>query len=170
MHDFHYNYIKKKYNANLFFTDTYSLVYEIETEEIYEDFYRHKNLFDFRYYQQDSKFFNPINQKVIGKMKDEFKAKIINEFSGLKSKMYYLVTVGNEEIKKAKGVNKNTVKNAKHKEYVDALFNKDMIRHRTKMIRSKLHRIGTYDVCKISLSCFDDKRYILNNGIFSLFS
>ena len=112
MYDFHYNYIKKKYNANLFFKDTDSLVYEIETEDISEDFYRHKNLFDFSYYRQDSKSFNPINQKIIGKMKDEFKAKIINEFSGLKSKMYSLVTVGNDEIKKAKGVNKNTVKNA----------------------------------------------------------
>ena len=34
-----------------------------------------------------------------------------------------------------------------------------------KIIQSKLHRIGTYDVCKISLYCFDDKRYILDNGI-----
>ena len=112
MYDFYYNYIKKKYNANLFFKDTDSVVYEIETEDISEDFYRHKNLFDFSYYRQDSKFFNSINQKVNGKMKDEFKAKIINEFSGLKSKMYSLVTVGTDEIKKAKGVNKNTVKNA----------------------------------------------------------
>ena len=34
--------------------------------------------------------------------------------------------------------------------------------------QSKLHRIGIYDVCKISLSCFDDKRYILDNGVNSL--
>lgn len=45
-----------------------------------------------------------------------------------------------------------------------------MIRHKKKMIQTKLHRIGTYDVCKMSLCCFDDKRYILNNGIFSLVS
>ena len=37
-----------------------------------------------------------------------------------------------------------------------------------KRIQSKLYRIGTYDVCKISLSCFDDKRYILGDGINSL--
>ena len=37
-----------------------------------------------------------------------------------------------------------------------------------KIIQTKLHRIGTYDVCKISLSCFDDKRYILDDGITSL--
>ena len=43
-----------------------------------------------------------------------------------------------------------------------------MIRHKVKRIQSKLHRIGTYDVCKISLSCFDDKRYMLDDGINSL--
>ena len=39
---------------------------------------------------------------------------------------------------------------------------------RHKMNQSKLHRIGTYDVCKILLSCFDDKRYVLEDGINSL--
>ena len=56
----------------------------------------------------------------------------------------------------------------KDKEYVDALFNKNLIRHKLKKIQSKLHRIGTYDVCNISLSCFYDKRYISDDGISSL--
>ena len=43
-----------------------------------------------------------------------------------------------------------------------------MMRHKMKRFQSKLHRIGTYDVCKTSLSYFDDKRYILDNGISSL--
>ena len=38
------------------------------------------------------------------------------------------------------------------------LFNKKIMKHKMKRIQSKLHRIGTYDVCKIYLSCFDDKR------------
>ena len=42
------------------------------------------------------------------------------------------------------------------------------MRHKMKRIQSKLHRIGTYDVCKIYFSCFDDKRYILSDGINSL--
>ena len=37
-----------------------------------------------------------------------------------------------------------------------------------KRIQSKLHRIGIYDVCKISLSCFDVKRYVLDDDINSL--
>ena len=47
-------------------------------------------------------------------------------------------------------------------------FIKKIMRHNMKIIQTKLHRIGTYDVCKISLSCFDDKRYILDDGINSL--
>ena len=42
-----------------------------------------------------------------------------------------------------------------------------MIRHKMKRIQSKLYRSGTYSACKIYLSCFDDKRYILDNGINS---
>ena len=70
--------------------------------------------------------------------------------------------------RKANGVNKSVVKKIRHKEFVDVLFNKKLMRHKIKRNQSKLHRIGTYDVCKISLSCFDNKRYILDNGINSL--
>ena len=59
-------------------------------------------------------------------------------------------------------------KKLRHNEYVDALLNKNVVRHRMKRIQSKLHEIGTYDLNKISLSCFDDKRYVLNDGINTL--
>ena len=112
-------------------------------------------------------------------MKDEPEGKIISEFVGLKSKMYSLVAVDNEEIKKAKKVNKNVVKkvghkeyvdvkNRKHKEFVDVLFNKKMMRHKVKRIQSKLHRLGNHDICKSSLPFFDDKRHILGDGVRSL--
>ena len=48
------------------------------------------------------------------------------------------------------------------------LFNKKFVRHKMKRIQSKLHEIDTYDINKISLSCFDDKRYILNDRINTL--
>ena len=94
-------------------------------------------------------------------MKDEFKGIIISEFVGLKSNIYSLIDVNDEEVTKAKGVDKKIT----HKEFIDVLFNKKVIRHNTKRIQSKLHRIGTYDVCKISLSCFDDKRYVLDDCV-----
>ena len=116
MYEFHSKYIKRKYDAKLLFTDNDSLIYETKTEDVYEDFYENKSLFDFSDHPDDSKFFDPVNKKVIGEMKDEFKGKIIREFVGLKSKMYSLVTVDNEENKKVKRVNKNVVKNIRLRE------------------------------------------------------
>ena len=78
--------------------------------------------------------------------------------------MYSVISIDNKEVTKAKGVNKKI----RHKEFVDILLNKNVIRHNMKRIQSKLHRIGTYDVCKISLSCFDDIRYVLDDGVNSL--
>ena len=164
MYAFDYKYIKNKFDAKLLITDTDSLVYEIKTGDVYEDFYLDKDLFDFSDYPLNSNFFDPVNKKVIGRMKDEFKGKIISEFAGLKSKIYSLISVDNEEVTKAKGVNKKL----RHNEFVSVLFNRKVIRHNMKRIQSKLHRIGTYDVCKISLSCFVDKRYVLDNGVNTL--
>ena len=64
MYIFHYNYINTKYKncAKLSFTDTNSLIYEIETNDVYEDFYKDKDLFDFSDYPKDSKFFDPVNK------------------------------------------------------------------------------------------------------------
>ena len=97
-------------------------------------------------------------------MKDEFNGVKIAEFVNLKSKMYSLISVDDKEVNKAKGI----IKKIWHKEYLDVLFNKKVVRHGMKRIQSKLREIGTYDVFKISLSCFDDKRYVLDNGIDTL--
>ena len=111
-------------------------------------------MFNFSDYPRDSKFFDLVNKKVIGKMKDEFGGRIISEFVGLKSKMYFLVDVDGEESKNAKGVNKNVVRGIKHKKFINVLFGGGVMRHRRKKTQSKLHRIGTYNFCKISMSCF----------------
>ena len=66
-HEFHYNYIKRKWNADLLFTDTDSLVYKIEKEDVYEYFYENKNLFDFSDYPQHSKFFDLVNKNLLVK-------------------------------------------------------------------------------------------------------
>ena len=150
---------------NFLLTDTDSLIYEIKTEDVYEDFYQDKNLFDFSGYPLDSNFFDPVNKKVIGKMKDEFKGKIISEFIDLKSKMYSLISVDDEEVTKPKGVNKEI----RHKEFVDILFNQKVMKHNMKIIQSKLHRIETYDVFKI-VRCLvlTIKIYILDSGVNTL--
>ena len=68
MYEFHYKCIKSKFSADLLFTDTDNLFCEIETDDVYEDFYENKNLFDFSDYQRDSKFFD-LAKEVISKMK-----------------------------------------------------------------------------------------------------
>ena len=82
--------------------------------------------------------------------------------------MHSLVIVDNEGIKKGKDVSKNVAKRIRHKEFVDVLFGRGLVRHRMERIQSKLRTIGTYDIFKISLSLLGDKRYILDDGVSSL--
>ena len=56
----------------------------------------------------------------------------------------------------------------KFNEFKDVLFNKKIIRHKIKRIQAKKHKIGTYEIDKISLSCFDDKRFVLDDGVHTL--
>ena len=62
MYDFHYNFIKKNFDVKLLFTDTDSLTDEIKSENVYEKFFKWKDLFDFSNYSKDSKFFNETNK------------------------------------------------------------------------------------------------------------
>ena len=52
--------------------------------------------------------------------------------------------------------------------FKDVLFKKKIIIHKIKRIQSKKHKLGIYEINKISLSCFDDKRYVLDDGIYAL--
>ena len=79
MYDFHYNFIKKNFDAELLLTNTDSLTYEIKSENVYQEFFLWKDLFDFSNYLKDSTFFDKTNKKVIGKMKDEFGGIIVDE-------------------------------------------------------------------------------------------
>ena len=78
--------------------------------------------------------------------------------------MHSMKNIDGKESNTAKGVNIATEFN----EFKDTLFNKKIMRHKMKRIQSKKHKLGTYEINKISLSCFDDKRFALNNGIHPL--
>ena len=97
-------------------------------------------------------------------MKDEFGGVIVSECVGLKSKMYSIKTIDGKEHNTAKGVSIAT----EFDKFKDILFNKKIIRHRMKRIQSKKHKLGTYEIDKISLSCFDHKIYVLDDGIYTL--
>ena len=92
MYDFNYGFIKKCFHAKLLFTDTDSLAYEIKSEDVYDKFFKHKHLILVTIWKIQ-KFLARlivICKKVIGKMKDKCEGKIIDEFVGLKSKMYFV--------------------------------------------------------------------------------
>ena len=170
MYDFHYNYIKKNYGekAKLLFTDTDSLTYEIEAEDVYQDFWNDKDKFDNSDYPNKSPYFDNTNKKVIGKFKDEAAGIPICEFVGLRSKMYSYIKDNEKGGKTAKGIKKNIIKNnITHLNYKDTLFKSEQMMHKMKTIRSDKHQIGSYEINKVSLSCFDDKRYIHKDGITS---
>ena len=116
------------------FTDTDNLVYEINSDSVYEQCFKDKDLFDFSGYEKNSDYYDISNKKVLGKMKDEFNGNKIVEFVGLKSKMYSLISSDDKEVKKAKGINKKL----RHKEYLDVLFNKKVVRHSMKGIQRKV--------------------------------
>ena len=146
----------------MLFTDTDSLTCEIKSEDVYEEFFKYKHFFNFSNYPEDSKFFDQANKKVIGKIKDESEGKIIGEFAKLK--VYSMKNIDGKESNTAKGVNIAPEFN----EFKDTLFNKKIIRHKMRRIQGKKHKMGTYKINKISLSVFDDKRFVSNDGIYEL--
>ena len=123
MYDFHQDFIKKNFNAELLFIDTDNRTYEIISKDIYEDFFKQKDFFNFSNYSEDSKFFDATNKKFTGKVKDELGGIIIDEFIGLKSKMCSIKKINGKESDTTKGVNIATEFN----EFKDVLFDKKLL-------------------------------------------
>ena len=121
-------------------------------------------MFDFSNYSIKSKYYDDSNKLVVSKMKNETADVAIEEFFGLKPKMYSILVDDSNEHKKAKDVNKNVVATISHNEYKDILLNNKCLRHSINRIQTKNHRIETNEINKISLSCFNDKIHILSNG------
>lgn len=176
MYDFHYNYIVPKYGdkATLLFTDTDSLCYSIETEDVYKDIGEDAHLFDFSDYPANHPLHSNVNKKVIGKMKDETSGVAPVQFIGLRSKMYSLQTVpdiaGRGEAKKtAKGIKQYVVKKSlSHEDYCNVLLGQRAETVSMNLLRSEKHQIYLVSQTKVGLSAFDDKRFLLPDGVTSL--
>ena len=175
MYDFHYNYIKNKFDnkATLLFTDTDSLAYEIETEDFYKDISGDvRGFFDTSNFPKghSSGIEVGCNKKVVGMFKDEAGGKIIREFVGLRAKLYaYKMHEGKEE-KRCKGVKKAVVvkRSITFEDYKTCLFTGKPQTRTMNVIRSHRHELFTEEVNKIALSANDDKRVILEDGIHTL--
>ena len=173
IYDFHYNYIKKKYkdSAKLLFTDTDSLAYEIQTDDFYADISDDIiDRFDTSDFPKDhpSGIVCGVNKKVIGMFKDEACGKQIEEFVGLRAKLYSYTMAGVDH-KKCKGIKKCVVKKTiTHEDYKTCLFTKKDQLTKMNVIRSHLHDIYTEEVNKVALSADDDKRVVMEDGINTL--
>jgi hypothetical protein len=170
--DFHYNVMAKRYgsNARLLFSDTDSLGYHIFADDLYRDMQEYRHLLDTSAYPQDHPLHSTKNAQVIGKMKDECNGKPPLEFVGLRSEMYSLLTYDKKLSKTtAKGVkNRYIVKNVLHDAYLRTL-RKETIEHgKYRLFRSRAHRIETVKCCKVALCAYDDKRYVLEDGVATL--
>lgn len=174
MYKFHYDYIKPKYGrkAKLLFTDTDSLTYHISTDDLYRDMYENKSVFDLSNYSKDHFCYDETNKAVIGKFKDESDGIPIVDFKGLRSKMYSIKLDSDKEKATGKGIKKQALKDKiRHTDYERCLFGKDLKDKQQhiqfNLIRSEKHQLYTYSLNKVGLSCYDDKRYLLEDGITS---
>ena len=173
MYNFHYRYIKRKFgdSAQLLFTDTDSLMYLFNGRNPYEEFYQDRQeYFDFASFPHNHKLFDPENNKVIGKFKDEANGDQITEFVGLRPKMYSFLTNNNSHPEKhtAKGIQYVIAKKLKHEDYLKQLNNPTENKQINRRIGSKLHKIYSFSTLKRGLCSFDDKRLLLEDGISTL--
>ncbi|XP_031549115.1 uncharacterized protein LOC116286691 [Actinia tenebrosa] len=121
MYEFYYDKLRPKYGdrCHLLYTDTDSLILEVQTEDIYEDCLEDIDEYDTSGYPKEHFLYSAKNKKVIGKMKDEMSGKPIVEYVGLKPKMYSVLKLDGVE-KKAKGVKKYVVKkDITHESYLN---------------------------------------------------
>ena len=102
-------------------------------------------------------------------MKDKCAGRPIAKYVGLRPKMYLILEASGGNIKKAKGVKKNVVKrHIRHEQYKEALFEKQTLRHSMDVLRSERHHIYGQRLNKVSLSPFDSKPWIAENGVDTL--
>jgi hypothetical protein len=171
MFDFYYNYLLKTYskeNVTLCYHDTDSFLCKIRTVDLHKDMLN--DWFDLSNFSKDNKYYSDNNHKVLGKFKSETSDIIPVEFVGLRSKMYSLLITRDKPSKlTAKGIKKCYArKHLRHEQYLHTLLNKDRTTANFNLIRSTNHQLQTVNVQKICLAAFDDKRYILNDGITTL--
>jgi len=145
LYEFHYEYMFPIYRdkCKIMYTDTDSLVYHIECDDVYETMKRDINRFDTSDYPADNVYGMPLaNKKVPGLMKDENNGAIMTEFVGLRAKMYALRVDGKKDTKKAKGVKNSVVtRTITFDDYTRCLNENIEMTRRQSCIRSKLHEV-----------------------------
>lgn len=158
------NFYKDK--VKLLYTDTDSFVLEVHTADVYKDLKTYfSDIIDFSNYEITNSLHNEAKKNQPGLLKDETCGKPIDEFVGLKPKMYSLSCPGENDKKRAKGIKKEVIAKYTINDYKQILLNQNIRRDIQHSIISKNHNVFTQEQNKLSLSCFYDKKYIHVNGI-----
>ena len=173
---FLYRYVKKKWEkVEVLYSDTDSLVLNIETDDFFKDISGDVvEWFDTNDFPKDHPAVLeglPIvkeNKKKIGLMKDECGGKILTEWVALRPKLYSFLTESGEK-QKAKGLKKSIKnKSLRHENFLKCLRTGKSQTRKQCLFRSRDHHIFTENMVKVALSCDDDKRIVLENGIDTL--
>ena len=174
MYNFHYKFTKGiigGIKSNLLYTDTDSLIYEFYTEDIYKVTSPYvKEYFDTSNYPKEhpSGIITGVNKKVRGMMKDEKCGRIILNFVSPRPKIYYIVTQGEEDTKRCKGINKNVIKKGiSYEDVANCVLVKKEKNIAMNHIKSHEHNLYTEKIEKVALDPNDDKR-IISDGINTL--
>ena len=154
--------------SSVLYTD--SVCYHVHCPDIYDIIRDNMDWFDTSNYPDDNRRLkSDTNKRVLGKMKDELGGEQAVSFVGLRPKMYSLLTADNETKLTAKGVPRSYAKkHLKHDMYLHTLKNKTITKATCHQIRSKSHHLSTIELTKVALSAFDNKRFILPDGISSV--
>ena len=166
-------YLKPKYldRCKLLFTDTDSFCCHIQTEDLYEDMAENIESFDTSNFEETHPLYSKTNHRIVGKFKSETGSLAPLEFVGLREKMYSLLVPQNpKECKiKAKGIKKSYVKKkVRHDQFLNVLKTLKPTPSTFRSFRSVNHVLRTVEINKTCLNAFDDKRYILNDGVGTL--
>jgi len=175
MYDFFYHYLKPKYGngLQLQLSDTDSYIYLIHTRDVYKDMQQDLHLFDTSGYAKNHPLYSEARKKQLGIMKDELNGQVMREYVGLRAKMYSYVytTDDNQTIneKRAKGISRTTVKkDLRHDHYLQTLADSSQMKSTMYSLQSDHHVMYCNRITKTGLSAFDDKRYLLEDGITSV--
>jgi len=170
MYRFYYNHLKETYGSKctLLFTDTDSFCCHIETDDLYTDIKKHKDLYDTSNFESTHPLYSKTNHRVLGKFKSETGSLAPREFVGLRAKMYLLNVPSNEKQSKirVKGIKKSFVKKkVRHDQFLNVLTTHKSTDSEFCNIRSLNHVLQTVKINKRCLNAFDDKRYIREDGL-----
>ena len=170
MYQFYYDVIMPLWPRNqVVASDTDSLILMIPTKDLYEDLKGIQEHLDTSDYPKDHPLYSLMNKKVIGKFKDELNGKVLYEIIYLRSKVYSFILIDNTEEKKLKGISRVTIKNdLRFDHYKNCLYQGTVHMNKMYTLNSDKHQMFLNQRNKVSLNPFDDKRYILDDGIQTL--